>query len=492
MSTTCPTDTISTSAPAQFRHYWLAETVRVRESHTGPLEDSAELRQVLGQGGRPDQRLMLRAQLLGRREGLDALIRQWTGAARLALAGLVMLALAAGIGTAMAALGDGSHPVNLLLIVGALLGPHLITLLVWLVSLGWPAGTRRHSLGQFWLWLAQKFARGPQAVLVPRALTSLLTRHHMLRPLLGSISHVLWLCALTAMLATLLILLSARRYEFQWETTLLSPDAFVAMTAWLGSLPALLGFATPAPELVRISDGLQPLPAYAHSLWSGWLIGLVVVWGLLPRALALTATVWALKRRRHRLHLDLDLPGYLELRERLNPPSRQTGIDAAPGQAWGPDTVGPAAAPVLTRDRALVGLELPADQPWPPAPLPAGITDLGVMDARHQRQAILDALHARPPQRLLLVCDIHQTPDRGSLYTIQELASHTAALHVLLSAAPQSAAAQTASRGELWLDLLTQIGLDRAALHHQTREAMDWLSAADHSGPDDAPAQEAP
>src|SRR3546814_8950143 len=66
--------------------------------------------------------------------------------------------------------------------------------------------------------------------------------------------------SLGSMLVTLLALLSARRYQFNWETTLLSPDAFVSITSWLGGLPGLLGFTMRSEEhtselqsLMRIS-----------------------------------------------------------------------------------------------------------------------------------------------------------------------------------------------------------------------------------------------
>src|SRR5690606_24115799 len=129
----------------------------------------------------------------------------------------------------------------------------------------------------------------------------------------------LWLLALTSMLVCLLALLSARRYQFNWETTLLSPDAFVAITRWLGSLPGLLGFSMPPEAIIRISDGQHVLPDAAQGLWSSWLIGCLVVYGLLPRLLALIISLIPIRKTLSGLTPDTSLPGYAELRDRLPP-----------------------------------------------------------------------------------------------------------------------------------------------------------------------------
>ncbi|WP_262358980.1 DUF2868 domain-containing protein, partial [Bordetella pertussis] len=64
----------------------------------------------------------------------------------------------------------------------------------------------------------------PDAALIPQALLDLLARAGALRWLLGAVSHILWLAALCAALATLLIVLSTASYRFVWATTLLQPE----------------------------------------------------------------------------------------------------------------------------------------------------------------------------------------------------------------------------------------------------------------------------
>src|SRR5690606_25606056 len=156
---------------------------------------------------------------------------------------MVVLALVTGFGMALGALGDGSRPVNLLLALAAMLGLHALTFILWLAGLGIKGDGGGAWLGRIWLDATRKLARGPDAALAPRALGGLLSRSGALHWSLGAVSHLLWLAALLSLLATLLALLSARRYAFNWETTLLSPDAFVALTHAPGWLPARLRFA---------------------------------------------------------------------------------------------------------------------------------------------------------------------------------------------------------------------------------------------------------
>src|SRR5690606_5573547 len=112
----------------------------------------------------------------------------------------------------------------------AMLGLNSLAFVFWLISFAIP-NSNGTWLGEFWLWLTRKLARGPDAALAPRAFIEVLGRNNALRWVLGTISHGLWTTALISMLLTLLAVLSARRYGFNWETTLLSADTFVSLTA---------------------------------------------------------------------------------------------------------------------------------------------------------------------------------------------------------------------------------------------------------------------
>ena len=470
----------SPDSSSDFQRYWLAETIRLRESQWGPLQDSKESRLARTRGSNFTNRLLLRALYLGQREGMDTAIRQWSGVAKLAFFILLALAVLTGAATALGALGDGTRNVNLILALTAMLGLHVLTFLFWIISTLLPSGNTHTGLGEVWLWLTRKLARSPQAALIPRALAGMLARHGALRPQLGAISHALWSCALLAMLVTLVALLSARRYTFSWETTLLSPDAFVTFTNALGWLPSKLGFSIPPDTVIRASDGLQSLPTTAHALWSGWLIACVLFYGLLPRLLALAATAISARRRIRDLHLDPELPGYIELRDRLEPLSAPGEIDAPAPPGPDSQTVMPSQVGIATQ-HAVVGLELAQDSVWPPAPLTSHITDLGIIDDRPQRQRLLDQMQTSPPSHLLVVCDGHQTPDRGIVALIHELGGMAQQAHVLLLSEPHSGHADpltTPERQDSWKQQLQHAGFPAHAVYSDTAEAFEWLNTA--------------
>jgi len=468
-----PASTPPPPADGAWQAHWLAETIRLREEHWGPLEDADAVRQARGGPDTLEARILLRARLLGRREGLDSLVARWRQGAVFSLAVLLLVALAAGIGSAAGALGDGSRPVNVLWAVGALLGLHAVTFLLWLASfLLKPGGAT--GLGRLWLWATRKLARGPDAALVPQALMNLLGRAGALRWLFGVISHTLWLAGLAATLATLLVMLSTASYRFVWATTLLQPDTFVFLTRALGWLPAQLGFATPAEAFVRASDNSQVLPAAAQAQWSVWLIGVVAVYGVLPRLLAWLLCLARAVRARRRLRIDATLPGYAALRDRLLPPVQSTGIDR-PADPLHQPQVGPGRLADLGDQPVLVGLELPADLAWPPAGLPQGVQDAGNLDSREQRNRLLDALARAGARRLLIACDARQTPDRGTLGLIAALADKAGQTRVWLSTAFDGPAAEEPARLDAWRDRLAAAGMAPEAILRDTDQPLRWL-----------------
>lgn len=475
----------SANRHARLTDYWLAETLRLRESHWGPLEDAQEVRRARQETTDFRGKILARARLLAQRENMNRLAANWSQGARVALAALWFFAIVAGAGAALAALGDGSRSVNLLVAAVAMLGLHAVTLLLWGLSFLLRGDTGGAWLGEFWLWLTRKLARGPDAALAPRALIEMLTRNNALRWLLSSVSHGLWTTALLSLLVALLAVLSARRYTFNWETTLLSPDAFVAITDAIGWLPAKLGFSIPPESIIRASDGLHTLPESAQALWSGWLIGCVVVYGLIPRLAALALSALMAYRRLATLDLDTSLPGFAELRNRLEPASENTGIDAEAPPDFHARIVG--GAPAYRADQPLlVGIELSPDVVWPPSGTPPGAEDLGVIDTRAQRNALLGQLHQQRPSQLLIVCDGRQTPDRGTLALVAELVGSAQKTHLALLNADvvtPSTPETTPNDGRLnsWLRRLAAAGFPSEDIHTELASALDWLGSADAS-----------
>lgn len=444
---------------------WLTEAVRLREEHAGPLEDQEANRHARQQGGDLAARIEARALFLAYRDGMTTALQHWKQGARLALLALLLLAILSGAGLAFAALGDGLRPVNVFWALGSLLGLNLLMLLGWAAGLAL-SGEHGASLGRLWLWLSERFARDAKAVHLAPALLVLLQRQRLNRWLLGLLVHSLWLAAMLSALTLLLVLLATRRYGFVWETTLLAPEPFITLTQTLGALPSLLGFAVPDEGMIRASGDTQLAVDIARQAWASWLLGVVLVYGLLPRLLLAGLCLWRWYQGRRRLALDLSLPGYAQLRDALMPRSERIGVqdtapEALPQFQAGQLETGSSGA-------LLVGLELDDQRPWPPA-LAKGVTDAGVLDSRESRNRLLEQLSRFPPARLAIACDPRRSPDRGSLALLAELARNAGATRIwLLQAAPGQVL--DAERLGDWHE-----ALDRLGLPHADSAPMNWL-----------------
>ena len=442
------------SSPSPLERLWLCEAIRLREAQGQRLDDREANRHARAAGGDLAQRIQARALWLARRDGLLDALQHYRHGARLALLVLSLLALLSGAGLALAALGDGQRPVNLFWALGSLLGLNWLLLAGWLLSWAF-AHQGSTTLAHAWRWLSLRGAADARASHLAAALPNLLQPHQLNRWGLGLLSHGLWLLTLSAALLMLLALLSTRRYGFVWETTLLGSDAFVSLTQSLGALPALLGFSQPDSALIRASGDLALTQESARQAWASWLLGVFVVFGLLPRLLLALLCFGAWRHGLGRLRLDLTLPAYQVLRHDLQPDSERLGIhDLAPPL---PEQSAAASQVHSSSGALLVAIELDPQRPWPPS-LPNGVADGGVLDSREQRQQLLEQLSHTPPTRLAIACDPRRSPDRGTLALLAELARSAASTRIWLLPAPAGETLDSARLGD-WQQALTQLHL---------------------------------
>ncbi len=444
---------------------WLTETVRLREEHAGPLDDLEANRRARSSAGDLATRLQNRALWLAERDGLVSAMRHWLQGSRLALLGLAVLAIISGGGLAFAALGDGQRPVNVFWALGSLLGVNLVLLLSWLLGVMF-AGEHGASLGRLWLWLSGKLARDAKAAQLAPALLLLLQRQKLNRWALGTLVNGLWLLAMLSALTLMLLLMATRRYGFIWETTLLSADVFVSATRALGALPGWLGFSGPSEAMIRASTDTLNSSEAVRQAWAVWLVGVLLVYGVLPRLVLTAFCRWRWIRGRNALQLDLNLNGYSQLRERLMPSSERLGVnDIAPEQLH---SVEAGQTDLHTEGALIVAIELDDQHPWPPT-LPATVKDAGILDSRESRQKLLEQMTRFPPARLAIACDPRRSPDRGSLALIAELARSAAATRIWLLQAPHGQALDANRLGD-WHHALEQLGLPFA-----TSAPINWL-----------------
>jgi len=433
---------------------WLAEAVSLRERETGPLEDSEANRQARQRGGDFSSRWQARALWLAERDGLVTAMNHWKHGARLGVIALAVLAVITGLGMGSAALAGAPRPVNVFWAIGSLLGLNLLLLAGWLLGLA-AGGEHGPWLGRAWLVITQRLARDAKAAHLGAALLMLLHRHRLNRWLFGAVVNGLWALCMLAALATLVMMFAARRYDFVWETTLLHSDAFVGLTVLLGKLPAWLGFPVPDPELVRASGDGPAAFEGARQAWAGWLMGVVISFGLLPRVVLATACWLAWRHGATRLQPDLTSPDAIALRERLMPSTESLGPTDLPAETSWSMTI---PAPIILGSGAVIaGIELDSDLPWPPA---AGshMTDAGILDDRASRQRLLDALAAQPAERLLLACDPRRSPDRGTQALLAELARNAHETRVWLVPPPLGETCSP-SRLSAWKEALEALKL---------------------------------
>lgn len=371
------------------QNLWLTETIRLREEHAGPLDDLEANRLARAAGGDLPSRIARRALWLAERDGLTAALKHWLQGARLALVLLMIFAVLSGAGLAFAALGQ--TPVNVFWALGSLLGINLILLLSWALGLIF-AGEHGATLGRLWLWLSEKFARDAKAAQLAPALLLLLQRKKLNRWALGALVNGLWLLAMLSALILLLTLMATRRYGFVWETTILGADTFIHVTQALGYLPSLLGFNVPTEEMIRASGAGALDIESARQAWATWLVGVLVVYGVLPRLLLALFCLWRWNSGKAALRLDLNLHGYAQLRERLMPTSERLGVnDPEPAQLH---RVESNVGELASEGALLVAIELDEQRPWPPV-LPKKRRQRG-----HPRQSRITAQTARATQSL--------------------------------------------------------------------------------------------
>lgn len=449
----------------------------VREiERTGPLDDAHAMAEAVRLHANPQERLGERAWLLGQRLGLEVQLAHWRDASWLLGAALTVAVLLLANGIVFAMLSD-ARTINAGSAFVAALGVHALTLLLWLAGLllvgQLPGAGTRLSLGRLLLQLLARWplAQRPHALALVAAANQLLRSSRLAPWAFGLVSHLVWTASFVLVLLGLLLAFAFRQYQLTWESTILSPaffETFVQATGWL---PRWLGFAVP--------EGLASLSAYAvpgpltipARTGALWLMGCVLVYGLLPRLLcaALCAAVW--QRRKGRLALDTADPYFRQLLARFDAlqPSCITDLEHAQPRS-APTPVLPAGTyqPVW----AVVGFELAQAPDWPPQLLaePAALIER-IAGSIEERSTVLAALAQLRPQALVLVCNAATTSDRGTERFLRDACRHAEHCALWLDSATPP------PRWHDWLDALDWPQLAR--VHHLT-EAQAW--AEKHHG----------
>lgn len=456
------------------RRLWTLEAIRLRESRHGPLDDSALMADLRSSGASPEDKIMLRAQKLAQRTGLDEHIERYAVMLRWAQILLCVAALLLGFGLAAAALAGDHGQVNLAHAWLATLGPHFIALILWVLGF-FVMGRDSTMIGQLWLSLTGLLSRRGEGALAAGAVANIFRQERLLGLMLSKVSHLFWLCALVGALLALLYMLSTRSYHFVWATTILPLQSFDTIAGALGSVPELLGFPNPSGLPVqRLNPGnLGTFNLQHDAAWSAWLLGQIIVYGLLPRLILTLCYGLVARRRLRQLKPDFSQPDLAALRERLRPQTEELPADAAAPALQDMLPRGGHERPVHGEGFVMAGIELRDSEAWPPFVPGPKVDDAGNIHSREQRHALNDYLSRHKPlQHMLLVCESARAPDRGQLNYISQIMSYAGETTVYLfdaHSAPEH-------YRQLWETRLEGLGIPAENIHTSTEQLQQWIN----------------
>ena len=231
-----------------------------------------------------------------------------------------------------------------------------------------------------------------------------------------------------------------------------------------------------APVLLQSFTAVQRVGNAAVSAnqreWAWWLMGCVVVYGLLPRALLAALCLWRWRAGTRRLQGQVDMadPYVLRLVQRLDAlepppevidPERPAPFSAAPKRSSLP--------PGAPGSLAVIGFELPPEVPWPLPDLPESTEPpQRIAGSASERQAVLAQLAQSRPESLLLVVHAAASPDRGTARFVREAMREAGRTALLLNGNEGGA--------RRWRDWMVSEGFEALALAESAQAATDWIA----------------
>lgn len=401
--------------------------------------------------------LLARNRALQQRPPVAAALRHAPQIFRRLLAAALAIAAGAGALTCAKSLASAGAQLNIFWVLGVLLGLSWLSLLLWLATLLLQRDQAGLLAPLFSKLLARLLPESGTPTAAQAAGRVWLRRQFFSRPgamRLGWITHGIWSAYLLGGLVGLLLLFTTRQFDFVWESTLLGGEAFVHITQWLA--PPLAQLGLPVPDAAQIlasgSGGAHPDAAATRRAWALFLLGCVLIYGLLPRLLAGGICLLAEWRLRARERLELEQPYYIRLQREFWPQGgapRVLDADAHP-PATQPATA--TAVAHLPQNCLWLGLELPPQFPLPEAAgAPAGF--INILDEQTLEQAWRYAQKKSAPVALLI--DGNKAADRGLQRCVLQLAEFLGPQNLWLVIWPRS----TENKWQGWMHAAARAGL---------------------------------
>lgn len=414
----------------KFDKAWCYEIIRLREQAGQRLDDAQANELAIQTSPKSGQQLLARAEELSRTQGLEPSISDTRRFMRMGLLVVWLVSFFAGASAGLASLGDGSHPVNVVWAIGSLLLLPTVMLIAWLLTFMMRAGSGGW-LGRWLELISGKILNKGDTAGAWRARLRMTSRAQTHRWWLALMTHSAWFWVITGMVLALMLAFSLRHYTFVWQTTWLSEDVFVRLAQATGALPAQLGFDVPDAQVIRASGNLAVDEPGVRLAWASWLIGVLVVFGWFPRLVLALISCAVLRQSYARYCIDERDAYALQIKHKLERLESKGDVDAPPGPAeqW-PKLTGIDPSEALSGSAA-VTLEaslLPALH----TQMPVDATLLPPVDDRLSRQQTEQRLSELKPNRLLIIADARQTPDRGLMRTILALGAKAVQTNVYL------------------------------------------------------------
>ncbi len=402
------------------------------------------------------RRLVTRANLLIHDNALeDALQQPQKQSVRVNRICLGAAAILGGLAASQAV--SESSTLNIYWLLAVLLGFNTISLLLWIT--GVTLNLQSLSTGiaaQLASWLPYRQKKDPtMASLASRAWWESCLTGDVGKWRVSVLTHKFWLTYLSAGMVLLILLMLAKQYNFIWGTTLLPDSSLPRLTQILGTPLEYLGLTIPNdPQTVASRVGVAKQDGATRTAWATFLMGALLVYGVLPRILLLGLSIMMQRWSERRFRLDLYLPYYIELRQRLMAREVQAKvIDADPHAGIKPaEVVLPPENNAIPSNAQAFGIELDDATHWPET-----VTcRLNIIDQDTHDEAIALIKHLKTP--LLLGVAAHRLPDRGVQRLIKDLVDHTSEKPWLILLSKPSAPV-TNAREIAWFRLAEACGI---------------------------------
>lgn len=400
------------------------------------------------------ERLLDRAHHLVHDNHLDEVLQQpeklFIRASRIIL---LLAAVLGGLAAVNAA--SESSTLNIYWLLVVLLGFNFLSMLLWCAGILLSVqGLSSGIAAQLACWLPfqlKKRESDSTGTFAARAWWEICLSGRVGRWRISMLTHQFWLVYLLAGMGVLILLMLAKQYDFVWGTTLLPENSLPELTRLLGVPMQHIGLAVPDGQQIaasRIGAGVQD--SVIRSAWAEFLVGALIVYGLLPRLILMLLAFFMLKLFEYRYKLDLYLPYYVTLRQSLIAKEFVTSvIDRDPGMAKeSPELITRAKHSRHFPANALViGIELDGHAIWPEG--------LVCQENVADQKTFLRVAEMLKKSKGALVIGVaaHRLPDRGVQRMVRELATLVSGQIwlILLQSSPAIPVAE--SRRQAWYRL---------------------------------------